>query len=122
MRELPRVLGARAEREAEKWFATRAGAKLLARNYFCKGGEIDLVFEEKRESGRTELVFVEVRSRGDTSWVSAAESVGTGKKMRLSRAIRHFLARYHGPASGLRVDLMAQNGTSWEHLPNIRMD
>lgn len=63
-----------------------AGLKLLARNYRCPQGELDLVMED----GET-LVMVEVRYRRNRGFGSAAETVGTRKQDKLLRAAQHFL-------------------------------
>ena len=63
------------------------GLALVARNYRCRAGEIDLIMRE----GDT-LVFVEVRLRGKGAFASAAESVDTRKQQRVATAARHFLA------------------------------
>lgn len=94
---------------------------LLARNYRCKGGEIDLVFEENLETDpweMFELVFVEVRSRFSGSWQSGVESVDCRKRQRLAHAIRHFLMGYRGRAQTLRFDILAWDGSEWVHLKN----
>jgi len=65
----------------------RAGLRIVARNWRCRAGEIDLVVQD----GAT-LVFVEVRLRRDTSFGGAEESVGAAKRARLVAAARHYLA------------------------------
>ena len=65
----------------------RSGLRVLARNWRCRHGEIDLVAEE----GGT-LVFVEVRYRRDERFGGAAGSVTTAKQARLIAAARLYLA------------------------------
>jgi putative endonuclease len=65
----------------------RAGLRILARNWRCRLGEIDLVAEE----GAT-LVFAEVRLRRDASHGGAAESITAAKRSRLLAAARLYLA------------------------------
>lgn len=78
--------GARAE-EICADLMRRAGLKILARNWRCRAGEIDLVAVD----GDT-LVFAEVRLRRDAAFGGAAESVTAGKRARLVAAARHYLA------------------------------
>lgn len=69
------------------------GLTLLARNLWCRAGEIDLVMRD----GDT-LVFVEVRARARTRYGGAAASIGREKQARLARAAAHWLpelARRH---------------------------
>lgn len=68
-------------------FLQRRGLKILARNYRCRFGEIDLV----AESGPV-LVFVEVRARRSEAFGGPAESITAAKRHRLVAAARHYLA------------------------------
>ena len=79
-------LGERAEALAEA-FLKRRGLKILARNYRCRFGEIDLV----AETGAT-LVFVEVRARRSEAFGGAAGSITAAERRRLVAAARHYLA------------------------------
>ncbi|WP_312380410.1 YraN family protein [Stutzerimonas balearica] len=62
------------------------GLRLLAQNWLCRSGELDLVMLE----GDT-VVFVEVRYRRHTAWGGAIESVDARKRQKLVRAAQHFL-------------------------------
>lgn len=79
-------LGVRAE-ELCADLLRRAGLRILARNWRCRLGEIDLVAEE----GDT-LVFAEVRLRRDARYGGAAESITAAKRARLLAAARLYLA------------------------------
>lgn len=84
-----------------------AGLALLARNYRCPPGELDLLLLE----GET-LVVAEVRYREGASHGSAAESVDGAKQRRIVRATQHFLQAH--PAHRrrpLRFDVMAVTGS-----------
>src|SRR5690349_152136 len=65
------------------------GLKLIARNYRCKLGEIDLVMLD----GRT-LAFIEVRYRARTDYGGAAASVDWFKQRRLVSTAEHLLMSY----------------------------
>ena len=81
--------GGSAERIAENHLA-RHGLKLVARNYRCRYGEIDLIMQE-----RDITVFVEVRLRrapGERDFGGAAASIGPRKQARLIAAAQHYLA------------------------------
>jgi len=109
------------EVQAEKYFLAEEGRVLLGRNYRCRGGEIDLIFEESVKGSYgadVELVFIEVRFRLNGSWMNGVESVDLRKRRRLSHAIRHFLMGYQGKAKTLRLDILAWDGRSWVHLKN----
>lgn len=64
----------------------RQGLRLLAQNWRCRLGELDLVMLD----GDT-VVFVEVRYRRHSAWGGAAESVDARKREKLTRAAQLFL-------------------------------
>lgn len=113
--------GSRVEREAERWLLDPLGPyrRVIARNYRCRGGELDLVLEERRPDGAWELVFVEVRFRGPGAWVGALESVDGVKRHRLRRAIERFLQGYRGGAELVRFDVLALGPGGWDHRINV---
>ncbi|MGE0874945.1 MAG: YraN family protein [Burkholderiales bacterium] len=79
--------GARAE-EACAALLRRAGLRILARNWRCRHGEIDLVAED----GDT-LVFAEVRLRTASRFGGAAESITASKRARLLAAAGLYASR-----------------------------
>jgi len=62
------------------------GLSLLAQNWTCRRGELDLVMLD----GDT-VVFVEVRSRRHSAWGGALESVDMRKRQRLAISAELFL-------------------------------
>lgn len=80
-----RWFGSRSERAAER-FLRRLGYRIVARNYRCPHGELDLVAVD----GGC-LVFVEVRSTGTGDPERPAASVDTVKQGRLTKLALHFL-------------------------------
>jgi putative endonuclease len=99
------VRGAAAEDLALRHLQAQ-GLQLLARNWRCPGGELDLVMRE----GAT-LVMVEVRQRAGSAYGGAFESVDARKRARLVRAARLFLAAHPRHAdSPVRFDVVALQG------------
>ena len=90
--------GARAEDLCAE-FLRKSGLRVLARNWRCRHGEIDLVAEE----GAT-LVFAEVRYRSGERFGGAAESVTAAKQARLVAAARLYLMRR--PDADCRFDVL----------------
>lgn len=84
--------GDNAEHIAETFLQTQ-GLKLVARNYRCRFGEIDLIMQE-----RETLVFVEVRMRrrpvrgGSNDFGGPAASITVAKQARIIAAAQHYLA------------------------------
>jgi putative endonuclease len=64
------------------------GLRLLARNWRCKLGELDLVMQD----GET-VAVIEVRSRARSDYGAAAETIDARKQARLIRATRLWLAQ-----------------------------
>jgi putative endonuclease len=62
------------------------GLRLLAQNWLCKRGELDLVMLD----GDT-VVFVEVRYRKNTQWGGALDSIDERKRQKLVFAAQYFL-------------------------------
>jgi putative endonuclease len=80
----------------------RAGLQILARNYRCRGGEVDIVAED-----RGELVFVEVRTRRRGGLVGPEESLTRRKQERLVCAAEHYLRMADAAERPWRIDLVA---------------
>ncbi|MEM7002125.1 MAG: YraN family protein [Pseudomonadota bacterium] len=88
------------------------GLRLLARNYSCRHGEIDLVMRHRSSINRNILVFVEVRYRRSNQYGSAAASVGTTKQRRLQKTAEHYCQRH--PLQKIwpaRFDIVAVSGS-----------
>lgn len=90
----------------------RAGMRILARNWRCRLGEIDLIVED---AGVT--VFVEVRQRSSRRYGGAAESITAAKRARLIAAAQHYLAGRR--ERSCRFDVMLIDGTGSCEIANI---
>jgi putative endonuclease len=95
-----RDLGRRGEAVAEAFLRARRYT-IVARNYRCRAGEIDLVALDGRV-----LVFVEVRSRRGAVAGTPLESVDGRKRARVARVARHFLAREGWGERDARFDVL----------------
>jgi putative endonuclease len=83
-----RAIGRAAEQRAADCLLG-AGLSILARNYLCRMGELDIVALEGHV-----LVIAEVRLRAHPCYGGAAASVTRRKRRRLVRAAAHLLARH----------------------------
>jgi putative endonuclease len=79
--------GAEAEAMAAA-FLEEKGLRIIAHNYRCRLGEIDLIALD----GST-TVFIEVRQRASSAFGGAASSITHAKKQRLIKAARHYMSR-----------------------------
>ena len=75
---------------------------MLARNFSCKTGEIDLVMVDTDGS----IVFVEVKTRADEDLGTAESAVTTAKKARMSRTAQYFLATHNIENRPFRFDVV----------------
>lgn len=99
------ISGQRAEQMALEHLESQ-GLTLIARNFRCRWGEIDLVMR-----GQETLVFVEVRSRKSSRFASPLESIDHRKRRKLVRAAGYFLARYRVfRQHATRFDVVAVEG------------
>ena len=95
-------------------FLEKRGLSIVAQNYQCRLGEIDLVARD----GAT-IVFVEVRRRASAAFGGAAASITAKKRARILRAARHYLSRLRTtPACRFDALLIEGDPPRIEWLPN----
>lgn len=98
----PRALGAFGEAVSAR-VLKKKGFKILARNWQCDAGEVDLVARQ----GRT-LVFVEVKTRRTTSPHPPESAVDAPKQLRLRRAgLAYLQCQSFKHWEGIRFDVVA---------------
>ncbi len=113
-----RWFGNRSERAGAQ-FLKRLGYRVVARNYVCPLGELDLVAVHG-----SCVVFVEVRSTEAEDTDRAAISVDAVKQRRLTRLALHFLKSRRLLECPARFDVLAvswppnQREPSIVHYPN----
>ena len=86
-------------------YLQRKGLSLIAQNYQCKAGEIDLIMRD----GQT-LVFIEVKYRASTAFGGAAAAVTRAKQQKLLRACRWYLQQQRLSDHACRLDVLAIEG------------
>jgi putative endonuclease len=85
----------------------------VARNFHCRGGEIDLIMLDSDC-----LTFVEVRYRSSTSYMSASQTIDHHKQRKIIRTAAMFIARNHRFSTyTMRFDVVAIEGVE---NPTIR--
>ncbi|MFE3604483.1 YraN family protein [Streptomyces goshikiensis] len=96
-----RALGQYGEELAARRL-TEAGMTVLARNWRCRSGEIDIVARDGDA-----LVVCEVKTRRAGEFEHPMAAVRPGKAERLRRLAGRWLADHGGPpAGGVRIDLV----------------
>lgn len=92
-------LGRDGEAAVAAWYRSH-GWEVLAANWRCRDGEIDLVV------GRgTTLVICEVKTRRSDRFGTGAEAVGVTKQRKVRTVARAFLAAHDVRAAVVRFDV-----------------
>ncbi len=76
--------------------------EIVARNWRCRYGELDLI---ARAAATT--VFVEVKTRRSLAYGTPAEAVTFGKQQRIRRLALLWLAEQDGPWQHIRFDVVS---------------
>jgi len=92
------------------------GLLVLARNFRCRSGEVDVI---ARDGDTT--VFVEVKERAGVTHGEACEAVTPGKRRRIVRAARIYAASRGLSESPLRFDVVSIDWMD-DGRPRIRHD
>ncbi|XXF81581.1 YraN family protein [Myxococcaceae bacterium GXIMD 01537] len=111
-----RGYGNAAEDAAVRHLEAR-GYRVLARNFLCRYGELDVVAEQ----GDT-VCFVEVRMRSTNLWGDPALTVSFSKQRRVVKAALHYLFAHEVRDKMMRFDVVSVvghgEGAVVEHIPD----
>jgi putative endonuclease len=80
-----RLLGQEGEQAVAEWYAAR-GYDLVAQNWRCREGELDLIVRQARL-----YVFCEVKSRTSSAFGAPVEAVTRDKQARIRRLAARWL-------------------------------
>ncbi|WP_067699097.1 YraN family protein [Nocardia jejuensis] len=95
------ALGAQGEELAAR-FLSAAGLEIVARNWRCRYGELDII---ARDAGVT--VFIEVKTRSGLGFGTPAEAVTYLKQQRIRRLALLWLDEQRGPWLRIRFDVVS---------------
>jgi putative endonuclease len=99
-----RELGAQGEEAVAGWYES-SGYEVLARNWRCPQGEMDLVLR------RGDLiVFCEVKTRSTSAFGAPVEAVTRAKQLRLRRVATRWLEQDSPHGAQLRFDVASVLG------------
>lgn len=100
-KEGSKVSGTHAEGVAARYLKSK-GVKIIERNVYSRGGEIDLIGIHNEV-----LVFFEVRYRGRSSFSTGTESIGYHKQQRIIKAASYYLHSHSLWNYPSRIDVVA---------------
>ncbi|MDO5058895.1 MAG: YraN family protein [Neisseria sp.] len=94
--------------ESRAWqFLQTQGCSLVARNWHCPFGEIDLIVEQ----GKT-LLFVEVKYRKTAAFGGAAYSISAAKLAKMQRSAEYYLQQHGKTSAACRLDAVLIEGNA----------
>jgi putative endonuclease len=110
-----RDVGNEAEAQAGRLLESQ-GFRVVARNWTCRYGELDLVAEQGDV-----MCFVEVRMRSSAVWGDPAHTVSFAKQRRVVKAALHYLFQNGIDGRMVRFDVISVVGQGeharLEHIP-----
>lgn len=106
-----RQRGIEGEQLVAAWYE-EVGYEILARNWRCERGELDLVCRR----GRT-LVVCEVKARASAAYGAPAEAVTRAKQQRVRRLAVRWLAQHPTSVAEVRFDVAAVIDGAVEVIP-----
>ena len=112
------VLGRNGEQAAADYLETE-GFRILARNWRCTDGEIDIVAVDRQT-----LVVCEVKTRSGNRYGTPLESVSRLKRKRLRRLAVRWLAAHGVRFEQVRIDVLGVarepvGGFTIEHVRGV---
>jgi putative endonuclease len=120
-----RALGAGGEKLAGK-FLRKLGCKILATNYRCPSGEIDLIVLDSATAktiGAQTVVFVEVKTRTSGKFAAPQAAVNAAKQRQIKAAAGYYLRTHDTQGLSTRFDIVAVvqpegREPTIEHIPS----
>ena len=106
-------IGVEAEDRALQLLQAK-GLKLVARNWHCRGGELDLIMRDGEQ-----WVFVEVRHRTSSQFGGALDSITSSKCRKLHHAATVYLNQHNIDAPCRFDAVVSDGGQSPVWLKNI---
>ncbi|WP_321326603.1 YraN family protein [Thiomicrorhabdus sp.] len=86
-------IGHQKEQQAKHWLVNQ-GIQILAENFHCKGGEIDLIGLYKKANQETQLIFFEVKYRKQTAYGHPSETVTSKKQQHIILCAQNYLLKH----------------------------
>ncbi|MRN37919.1 YraN family protein [Neisseria sp. CCUG17229] len=104
-----------AGEDAALVFLQQQGCRLVARNWHCPYGEIDLIVKNGNM-----ILFVEVKYRKNQQFGGAAYSISSSKLLKLQRSVEYYLQQHGLNHAPCRLDaVLIQGSQPPEWVQNI---
>ena len=89
-------------------YLCRLGMRVLARNWRCRYGELDVIAADavSEDGGPRTVVFVEVKTRTGDQFGGVEQAVTPAKVRRLRRLAGLWLAQQSGSWASIRIDVI----------------
>lgn len=97
-------------------FLRKKGFSIVARNWHCPYGEIDIIAQRAQL-----LLFVEVKYRKNAQFGGAAYSITPAKLGKIANSTQAYLTQ-HPHRGDVRVDAVLIQGETLQHIENIMAD
>jgi putative endonuclease len=94
-------------------YLERNGCGIIKRNYYIRGGEIDIIFSDGDLT-----VFCEVKSRTQQRFGSPAEAVDSRKQKRICKAALDYIVNNKSIDENYRFDIIEFNNGRINHIKN----
>ena len=112
MKELNRIVGIEGEAQAEGYLKKK-NYKILAKNFSCLLGEIDIIAKQKKT-----IVFVEVKKRETLRFGMPCEAVDEYKQQKIRTVALYYLKQTKQLESQCRFDVIEIIGNMINHIEN----
>lgn len=97
-------------------YLSAQGLSLVARNFQCKAGEIDLIMRQQQC-----WVFIEVKYRASDAFGGALAAITRSKQLKVIRAVQLYRQLHRLSDQPCRIDVLAISGRGpyqYQWLPN----
>ena len=95
------TFGAKGERLALRFLCQR-GYKIIARNFSCRFGEIDIIARQGKVT-----VFIEVKTRSSCEFGLPEDSIRAKKMKHLLRCAQSYIKNHADPEEDFRFDVVS---------------
>ncbi len=105
--------GNKAEDQAATYLKEK-GYKIIARNFACKMGEIDIIAQDKQNT----IVFVEVKQRKTNLFGGGLAAVNKAKQRRITLTAAAYIQKTKINYTALRFDIITITAEVVQHYEN----